>query len=80
MTVPWSFLNSLTRILTADYLPTTGLSQFDYKGDYSLMLPLEDILNARMQTLGVVEHSLPLHRGNADIMWRMYDVGGAVRF
>ncbi|KAF5385985.1 hypothetical protein D9615_002621 [Tricholomella constricta] len=37
----------------------------------------EDILHARMQTLGVVEHSLSVHQAGKEYTWRMFDVGGA---
>lgn len=37
----------------------------------------EDILNVRMRTLGVVEHSLSVQHGGENYTWRMYDVGGA---
>ncbi|KAG5640732.1 hypothetical protein DXG03_007379, partial [Asterophora parasitica] len=37
----------------------------------------EDILNVRIQTLGVVEHALSVKQAGKDYTWRMYDVGGA---
>ncbi|KAF9467431.1 guanine nucleotide binding protein, alpha subunit [Collybia nuda] len=43
----------------------------------SYLPTIDDILNTRIQTLGVVEHILPLRRGSEEILWRMYDVGGA---
>jgi len=43
------------------------------------MATADDILNVRMHTLGIVEHSLSLQQGGKDYTWRMYDVGGAVR-
>jgi hypothetical protein len=39
----------------------------------------EDILNVRLQTLGVVEHSFDIALGGGHYNWIMYDVGGAVR-
>jgi hypothetical protein len=39
----------------------------------------EDILNVRLQTLGVIEHSFDINLGGISYNWKMYDVGGAVR-
>lgn len=39
---------------------------------------LDDILNVRLQTLGVVEHSFPVFMGGSSYNWKIYDVGGAV--
>lgn len=38
----------------------------------------DDILNVRLQTLGVKEHSLEISLGGIIYNWLMYDVGGAV--
>lgn len=39
--------------------------------------PLDDILHARIQTMGVAEHlfDVPLH--GRTVTWHLYDVGGA---
>ncbi|KAG6826382.1 hypothetical protein H0H92_016045 [Tricholoma furcatifolium] len=37
----------------------------------------EDILNVRIQTLGVIEHQFVVPQAGQDYTWRMYDVGGA---
>ena len=42
----------------------------------------EDVLKARLKTLGVVEHSFTLKCAGAgqsrdDVEWKIYDVGGA---
>jgi hypothetical protein len=42
-------------------------------------VPPDDILNVRLQTLGVVEHSFDIGLGGSCYNWKMYDVGGAVR-
>lgn len=39
----------------------------------------DDILNVRLQTLGVTEHSFDLDIGGVRFNWLLYDVGGAVR-
>jgi guanine nucleotide-binding protein alpha-1 subunit len=40
-------------------------------------LPIDDILHARIQTMGVAEHQfeVPLH--GKTVTWHLYDVGGA---
>jgi guanine nucleotide-binding protein G(i) subunit alpha len=38
----------------------------------------DDVLNVRLQTLGVIEHSFPINLGGMMYEWRLYDVGGAV--
>jgi len=37
----------------------------------------DDILNVRLQTLGVMEHSFPITMGGVSYNWKIYDVGGA---
>lgn len=39
---------------------------------------LDDILNVRLQTLGVMEHSFPVNMAGRSYNWKLYDVGGAV--
>jgi hypothetical protein len=39
---------------------------------------LDDILNVRLQTLGVMEHTFPINMGGLMYDWKLYDVGGAV--
>ena len=39
----------------------------------------EDILNVRLQTLGVKEHSFDISMSGTRVNWLLYDVGGAVR-
>lgn len=44
----------------------------------SLIILTEDVLKARLKTLGVVEHTFTLHSGNhRGVNWKIYDVGGA---
>ncbi|KAK0444839.1 guanine nucleotide binding protein, alpha subunit [Armillaria borealis] len=38
---------------------------------------MDDILNVRVQTLGVIEHSFPINIGGTMYDWKLYDVGGA---
>lgn len=39
---------------------------------------LDDILNVRLQTLGVMEYSFPVNMAGSTYNWHLYDVGGAV--
>jgi hypothetical protein len=43
-------------------------------------LTIDDILNVRLQTLGVAEHRYNIMLGGVHYNWLMYDVGGAVSF
>ena len=41
----------------------------------------DDVLKARLKTLGVVEHTFALETGKErGVDWKIYDVGGCVRF
>ena len=42
------------------------------------MFVSDDILNVRLQTLGVAEHRYDIMLGGVHYNWLMYDVGGAV--
>lgn len=44
---------------------------------FAYRLPVDDILHARIQTMGVAEHQfeVPLH--GRTVTWHLYDVGGA---
>jgi len=38
----------------------------------------EDVLKARLKTMGVVEHTFLLSKGNQrGVEWKIYDVGGS---
>jgi hypothetical protein len=39
----------------------------------------DDLLNVRLQTLGIAEHRYHITLGGDRYSWLMYDVGGAVR-
>jgi len=38
---------------------------------------IDDILRARIQTLGVAEHVFEMNLGRKSVTWRLYDVGGS---
>jgi len=58
----WSefFLRHISRIASADYVPTT-----------------DDILHARIQTMGVAEHIFDVDIHGKSVTWHLFDVGGA---
>lgn len=43
-----------------------------------MIIFIEDILNVRLQTLGVTEHSFDISLSGTHVNWLLYDVGGAV--
>jgi hypothetical protein len=43
-----------------------------------MRLSSDDVLKARLKTIGVVEHCFTLSRGHQrGVEWKIYDVGGA---
>jgi len=38
---------------------------------------IDDVLHARIQTIGVAEHAFVVQHNNRTVQWRLYDVGGA---
>jgi hypothetical protein len=65
-------------VSAGDYIPSTGRrcdSPFYVLSPHRL--PIDDILHARIQTMGVAEHrfEVPLH--GRTVTWHLYDVGGA---
>ena len=41
------------------------------------MPTIVDVLHARIQTIGVAEHTFVVQHNNRPVQWRLYDVGGA---
>lgn len=71
-----SFLRSIQRIAELEYSPNNGKSFSRIcVNSYDIS---DDILNVRLQTLGVMEHSFPVHMAGRTYNWKLYDVGGAV--
>ena len=73
-----SFLDNVKRISQADYLPTTGKVFLGKSCVCVDKAPTADLLNVRLQTLGVAEHSFDVELCGSRYNWLMYDVGGAV--
>ncbi|KAF9243432.1 guanine nucleotide binding protein, alpha subunit [Melanogaster broomeanus] len=55
------FLNDIARISARNYIPTT----------------VDDILHARIQTMGVAEHIFDVDIHGKTVAWHLFDVGGA---
>ena len=75
-----SFMENVTRIAEPDYLPATGMSCYSSCAIIMFInaCDSEDILNVRLQTLGVKEHSFDISLSGTHVNWLLYDVGGAV--
>lgn len=43
-----------------------------------MTIMIDDILNVRLQTIGIMEHSFPVNMAGKTYNWKLYDVGGAV--
>lgn len=71
-----SFLRHISRVAAPDYLPTTG-EIHDIWHAYINRVPADDILHARIQTMGVAEHVFDVNIHGKLVTWHLYDVGGA---
>ena len=45
--------------------------------DHRLIPTIDDILHARIQTMGVAEHIFDVSLHGRTVTWHLYDVGGA---
>ena len=78
LTHPDSFLRQIKRIAAPDYVPTTGARILDVRlTAYIDLFDKDDILHARVQTMGVAEHSFDVNLHGKNVTWHLYDVGGA---
>ncbi|EKM75263.1 hypothetical protein AGABI1DRAFT_132402 [Agaricus bisporus var. burnettii JB137-S8] len=53
------------------------LDEIDRISEPDYVPTTDDILNVRLQTLGIMEHSFPVTMGGLSYNWKLYDVGGA---
>ncbi|KAF7782097.1 hypothetical protein Agabi119p4_1473 [Agaricus bisporus var. burnettii] len=53
------------------------LNEIDRISEPDYVPTTDDILNVRLQTLGIMEHSFPVTMGGLSYNWKLYDVGGA---
>ncbi|RDB15608.1 Guanine nucleotide-binding protein alpha-4 subunit [Hypsizygus marmoreus] len=66
-----------TRKLRLDESAPFFLDNIERIAEPDFMPSNADILNVRLQTLGVMEHTFPINMGGATYDWKLYDVGGA---
>ena len=73
-----SFLRHIARIAGPDYIPSIGIwnlfTNVSYHSDTRIS---DDILHARVQTMGVAEHIFDVNIHGKTVAWHLYDVGGA---
>lgn len=81
-----SFLDDLERITTAKYLPSDGMCDFltllaiDRELKCKTLRLLDDVLRARLKTVGVTEYRFDMEASagrESGSEWRIYDVGGS---
>ncbi len=74
-----SFLSNIGRVSAAGYVPTTGLTRLILPTEHVLTSCAftDDILHARIQTMGVAEHVFDMSVHGRTVRWHLYDVGGA---
>ena len=82
-----SYLDDLPRVAAERYIPTNGEDQGQRSFDAKLTrLPLDDILRARLKTIGVTELRVDINKSDLfnkfgpgtslSSGWNIYDVGG----
>ena len=59
------------------YVPTTGTFEVKRKIRCLTAASSDDILHARIQTMGVAEHMFDVSLHGRTVTWHLYDVGGA---
>lgn len=72
-----SFLNNIVRISAREYIPSTGKPLNEPIYTVNDRRALDDILHARIQTMGVAEHIFDVDIHGKSVSWHLFDVGGA---
>lgn len=72
-------MDEISRITGLRYFPTDRQYSLSRLFSDRLVIPLvEDVLKARLKTLGVVEHTFSIPDSQRrSMVWKIYDVGGA---
>jgi hypothetical protein len=65
------------RVLTRASLPHSFLDQINRIAERGYVPTIDDVLHARIQTIGVAEHTFVVQHNSRPVQWRLYDVGGA---
>ena len=77
----YSYLNEIDRITAKKYIPTDGTYALSLIKRFRYLVhtvTLDDVLKARLKTVGVIEHAFTLtHNVTKPMTWKIYDVGGA---
>lgn len=73
----FSFLDNISRVSASGYVPTTGELELHAKRNQLTAGFIDDILHARIQTMGVAEHIFDVSLHGRTVTWHLYDVGGA---
>lgn len=73
----FSFLKHINRVASTSYLPTTGTHSCALSHPQTHLFCADDILHARIQTMGVAEHIFDVSIHGKSVSWHLYDVGGA---
>lgn len=83
---PSSYLNDLERMTSLKYVPTDGeyddkvLDSHKPSHGYFISHPIDDVLKARLKTVGVCEYKFHLEASagsESGTEWRIIDVGGS---
>ena len=53
------------------------LDQINRVAERGYVPTIDDVLHARIQTIGIAEHAFAVQHNNRMVQWRLYDVGGA---
>ena len=71
-------MKNITRVASPDYVPSIGnvVILTVYRA-YIHLFPPDDILHARIQTMGVAEHIFDVNIHGKSVTWHLFDVGGA---
>lgn len=75
-----SFLNDLERVTSLKYLPSDGKRCLTASPTTNPHLFLDDVLKARLKTVGVSEYKFEMEVGagrDTGTEWRIVDVGGS---
>ena len=69
--------NAISSRHTDQSLSHSFLDQINRIAERGYVPTIDDVLHARIQTIGVAEHAFVVQHSNRTVQWRLYDVGGA---
>ncbi|KAF7357942.1 hypothetical protein MVEN_00840800 [Mycena venus] len=71
-------IEALWRHRSVEHLLRVRKLRLDESGLFFLSQLADDVLHVRLQTVGVIEHSMKVNTVGGSYIWRIYDVGGTV--